>query len=118
MATVEELIFAAQQEVKCINADEAAKIALNGEVIIIDVREPKEHEKAALPSAINIPRGVLEYKISDVCTDKATPIMVHCGGGGRASLAAQSLSNLGYENIYAILAKFDDLKASLMPEDD
>ena len=113
MATAEELIHAAQQEVKCINASEAANIASKDGAIIIDVREPKENEKAAIPIAVNIPRGVLEYKIADVCLDKTTPIMVHCGGGGRASLAAQTLNKLGYENVYAVLAKFDDLKESL-----
>lgn len=113
MATVEELILAAQQEVKCIDVEEAINIVTNGDVIIVDVRESKEHEKAAITTAINIPRGVLEYKISDVCTDKTTPIIVHCGGGGRASLAALTLNKLDYENVYAVLGKFDELKAGL-----
>ena len=33
-----------------------------------------------------------------------------CGGGGRASLAAHSLQQLGYQNVYAITAPFDEIK--------
>jgi len=38
--------------------------------------------------------------------------LTHCGGGGRASLAALTLKQMGYKNVYAITATYDDVKAA------
>jgi rhodanese-related sulfurtransferase len=40
-----------------------------------------------------------------------TVILTHCGGGGRASLAALTLQQMGYQNVYAITAKYEDIKS-------
>jgi rhodanese-related sulfurtransferase len=44
------------------------------------------------------------------CPEASTIILTHCGGGGRASLAAYSLKQLGYTEVYAITARFDEIK--------
>jgi len=79
---------------------------------VLDVREPAEHEAAAVAVAVHIPRGVLEFKITEVCDDKTREIVVHCGGGGRASLAAQSLNSLGYNNVHIVDSKFEDFASA------
>jgi phage shock protein E len=38
--------------------------------------------------------------------------LTHCAGGGRASLAALTLKQMGYAQVYAITAPFDDIKAA------
>ena len=63
-----------------------------------------------LSNSINISRGVLEYDVHKECPDANTVIITHCGGGGRASLAAHSLRQLGYNRVYAITAPFDEIK--------
>ncbi|MFT5607771.1 MAG: phage shock protein E, partial [Parvicella sp.] len=52
-----------------------------------------------------------EMKIEKLCVQSDALILTHCGGGGRASLAAQSLQKMGYTNVHAITAKYDDIKA-------
>ena len=42
--------------------------------------------------------------------DPDTLILTHCGGGGRASLAALTLQQMGYKNVHAITAKYEDIK--------
>jgi rhodanese-related sulfurtransferase len=49
-------------------------------------------------------------KISKHCPDSESLILTHCGGGGRASLAALTLQKMGYTNVHAITATFDDIK--------
>jgi rhodanese-related sulfurtransferase len=49
-------------------------------------------------------------KIPKHCPDSETLILTHCGGGGRASLAALSLQQMGYTNVHAITATFDEIK--------
>jgi len=36
--------------------------------------------------------------------------LTHCAGGGRASLAALTLHNMGYSNVHAITATFEEIK--------
>jgi len=109
---VSELIAAAKLQCNCMDQI-AAKLFFDRheDAVIIDVREPKEADESKLIDSINIPRGLLEMKITDVCEDPDTPILVHCGTGGRASLSSATLQIMGYSNVHIIDAKFDDIKA-------
>ncbi len=108
MTTAQELISAAKAAGNCLTAEEAAVKAHDSAVLVLDIREPAEHEAAAIPVAVHIPRGVLEFKISEACEDKSQDIVIHCGGGGRASLASQSLKSMGYDSVFIVDAKFED----------
>ena len=44
------------------------------------------------------------------CPEASTVILTHCGGGGRASLAAYSLKQLGYTEVSAISTAFAEIK--------
>lgn len=112
MSTAQELIAAAKAVGNCLTAEEAAARAHDSNVLVLDIREPAEHEAAAVPVAVHIPRGVLEFKIAEACEDKSREILVHCGGGGRASLASESLKSMGYDNVHIVDAKFEDFAAA------
>ena len=71
------------------------------EYLILDVREPTEYATGCLPNAINIPRGVLEFKISShpAFKDKQDAnIIVYCLTGGRSALATEALNKIGYNH--------------------
>ena len=38
-------------------------------------------------------------KLPEQVPDSQTVILTHCGGGGRASMAAATLVEMGYENV-------------------
>ena len=76
---------------------------------LIDVREPPETQVNAVPGAHNIPRGVLEMKIIELCPDPDDPIYIHCASGGRARLSAAQLMKMGYRNVFAITGNVDDV---------
>lgn len=107
-----DFIAEAQAVIKCLDAVSAkAKYDESEGALIIDVRESMDAEKSQLIASINISRGLIEMKIPGLCPDPDTLILTHCGGGGRASLAAARLQEMGYTNVYAITAKFEDIKA-------
>ena len=111
---VSELISRAKAAVRCISAEEAAqRIRTESGALILDVREPEEHAQGSIPGSVNIPRGLLEIKIEGVCSGPDQPILVHCAGGGRAALAAQSLQDMGYTAVSSIDAQFSDLQAAV-----
>ena len=105
--------FIADAKSQCDCLDVASAKALFDQLenaIIIDVREPGEANESKLNDSINIPRGLLEMKIPDLCPEPDTAIFTHCAGGGRASLSAARLQEMGYTNVHVILAVFDEIK--------
>jgi len=109
--TAGELIADAQTKIDCVDEISAKNLYDNTEnPIVIDVREAKNAEKSKLKDSINISRGLIEMKIAKHCPDPKTLILTHCGGGGRASLAALTLQKMGYTNVHAITASFEDIK--------
>lgn len=109
--TAAELITEAQTQIDCLDAASAKALYEETEnALIIDVREANSAAESKLKDSTNISRGLIEMKVLKLCPDPDTLILTHCGGGGRASLAALTLQGMGYTNVYAITAKFDDLK--------
>lgn len=107
--SVAELVAAAKQQVNCISATLAYQ---DTQATFIDVREPAEVAQSAVANSINIPRGILEMNISKHCPDAETTIYIHCASGGRAALAAEQLQRIGYQKVYAISCKHDDVCAA------
>ena len=113
LKTAGDLIAEAQKTVSCVDVESAKKIYQeHSEVMILDVREEESATKSKLSDSTNISRGLLEMKVHNVCSDPDTVILVHCGGGGRASLAALTLQTMGYCNVHAITAPYDDIKSA------
>jgi len=111
LKTVGDLIKEAQQHIDCVDVATAKKIYdENPDAVIVDVREAHSADESKLSESINISRGLLEMQIHKVCPEATTVILTHCGGGGRASLAAHTLKQLGYAEVYAITAPFDEIK--------
>ena len=111
LKTTGELIAEAQTQIDCVDAISANSLYQNSvNAVIIDVREAHNAENSKLKDSINISRGLIEMKIAKHCPDSETLILTHCGGGGRASLAALTLQKMGYTNVHAITATFEDIK--------
>ena len=111
LKTAGDLIKEAQQHIDCVDVATAKKIYdENPDAVIVDVREAHSADESKLSESINISRGLLEMQVHKVCPEAKTVILTHCGGGGRASLAAHTLKQLGYVEVYAITAPFDEIK--------
>jgi rhodanese-related sulfurtransferase/glyoxylase-like metal-dependent hydrolase (beta-lactamase superfamily II) len=80
-------------------------IVENDDLMLIDIRTPDE--LATLGGTIdagfrsyNVNRGWLEFRIEDFVPDKDTPVVLFCGISARSPLAAQTLTEMGYTNVY------------------
>ena len=110
LLSVDQLVAGAKESVKTYSADEAVTFMKEqGNVLFIDVREPSEHIEKSIAGVINIPRGLLEFKITAHTTDADQPVMIHCAAGGRAVLAAKTLIDMGFTNVGAITVGCDDI---------
>ncbi|MDO8959212.1 MAG: rhodanese-like domain-containing protein [Rhodocyclaceae bacterium] len=105
--TPHELVVEAKAQIKEI--DTATAQQQLGKRIIIDVREYDEYVASHLPGAINIPRGVLEFKIGMVpeCANKDGAFLIYCRTSGRAALSVVQLQKLGYTNVISMNGGFE-----------
>ena len=105
--SLEELLIEANDLVKRLSYDESVDLITNTQTVIIDVREESEvYNLGLIKNAVHIPRGLLEFKLSPnspnnpVLINDDTNILVYCAGGYRSALAAKSLIDLGFSNVY------------------
>ena len=107
-------VEASQKHVRTIGMDEYRKLVDNpGSALIIDVREPQEFAAGHVPGAINIPRGLIDSQIWNLIgapekADMERPIILQCQSGKRASLAAQTLGELGFTQTTVVLMNLND----------
>lgn len=73
---------------------------INNNAILIDVRTKEEYETDHLPTAVNIPYTDIASKIQEISEDKEDPIIVYCQSGTRSNIAAHTLIDDGYTNVY------------------
>jgi molybdopterin/thiamine biosynthesis adenylyltransferase/rhodanese-related sulfurtransferase/molybdopterin converting factor small subunit len=67
------------------------------DVLLLDVREPFEHELVALPNAKLVPLRELAARAHEL--DTARTIVVYCHMGERSMLALQILRSLGFRRV-------------------
>lgn len=90
------------------------KDGLPENALIIDVREPGEVQQGMVSGAVNIPRGVLEFKlfghdcVDGLCDEDLfnKPVYLYCASGGRSACCAHTLQQLGFENVYSVNGGF------------
>jgi sulfur-carrier protein adenylyltransferase/sulfurtransferase len=103
-----DLLNAAKAEIREVDPHEVADHL--DQYSVLDVREPDEYEQGALPNAIHVPRGQLEFSIEGRLANKNAPIAVYCAGGTRSAFAAKTLQDLGYTDVVSVAGGFNKWK--------
>jgi rhodanese-related sulfurtransferase len=114
-ARYQKLVDDAKRNVTEIRPTDAAEKIKSGNAVIVDVREKDEWNDEHIPDAIHLSRGTLELEIEEKVPDPNTTVIVHCGGGGRSALAAESLQKMGYKNVRSMAGGFKAWKAAGLP---
>ena len=108
MSTPRDLLNAAKAEIREVEPiDVAARL---DHYTLLDVREPDEYEQGAVPGAVHVARGNLEFSIEGRLPDKNAPIAVYCAGGVRSAFATKTLQELGYSDVVSIIGGFNKWK--------
>ena len=108
MPSPRELLNTAKAEIREVDPHEVAEHL--DTYNLLDVREPDEYEQGAVPGAVHIPRGQLEFSVEGRLPDKDAPIAVYCAGGTRSAFAAKTLKDLGYADVVSIIGGFNRWK--------
>ncbi len=90
-------------------------VAANEPHVLVDTREDTEWDAGHVAGAVHLGKGVIERDIEAKVPDKATRIILYCGGGFRSALAADNLQKMGYTNAISLDGGWRALKESGLP---
>jgi rhodanese-related sulfurtransferase len=105
IASANALVSHAEAADPGLSPADAAALAADPQIVMVDVREQAELDKTGtIRGAVHVPRSQLEFK-----ADPASPsyagglapekrLVVFCASGKRAALSAQTLRGMGYGN--------------------
>lgn len=86
-------------------AREAARLLQQGELVVLDVREPQEFRQLRIPGSQLLPLGQLADRAGEI--DPRRPALMVCTVGERSGAAVRALRRAGFANVY-------NLKGGLM----
>jgi rhodanese-related sulfurtransferase len=110
---VKGMVAEAKRQIEEIPAAEAVKLTGRDDVVLVDVRDPRELARdGRIPGAFHVPRGMLEFWI-----DPESPyykarfgedkkFVFFCAGGLRSALAAKTAQDMGLKPVAHILGGF------------
>jgi rhodanese-related sulfurtransferase len=95
---------------------EVARLQAGGEIQLIDVREPHEHEAGRIAGDRLIVLGNLSAEAHTI--DRSRPVVFYCRSGARSAMATQAFSEAGYDahNMTGGLLAWDAAGLPLDPE--
>jgi rhodanese-related sulfurtransferase len=99
---IKALLDEANAAIETLSAAEAITLVGNDDVVIVDIRDPREIEREGrVPGSFSCTRGMLEFWI-DPESPYAKPIfqedkkfVLYCAGGLRSALAAKTAQDMG-----------------------
>lgn len=77
-----------------------AKQTAGEDLQVVDVRSPKQYEKAHVNQAVNIPMPDLRRGVAGL--DRSIPTVVYCNKGVTSNTAQNVLLNIGFKEVYVL----------------
>ena len=107
------LVEAARRQIKEYTADEAIALVGRPDVLLVDIRDPRELEREGrVPGALHAPRGMLEFWI-DPASPYFKPVfgedktfVFFCAGGLRSALTTKTLQDMGLAPVAHVIGGF------------
>lgn len=93
------------EQVTQLDPNQLHEIIRKKKVQVVDVRAPDEWRRGHLPGAIHIPLAALPERAGEL--DASIPIVLHCKGGGRSSIATSFLQASGVDAVANLTGGYD-----------
>lgn len=97
-----------------LSADVAAvRLASEAPPLLVDVRAASERAQKRIDASVHIPLNHLVERMSEIPADR--PVLVHCAGGYRSSIAASLLQREGRTNVSELAGGIAAWEAAGLP---
>ena len=90
------------------------KLATNGSVLLVDVREPFEYDIARIEGSRLVPLRELSASIEEIPRDKE--VIVMCKSGARSAQAVEFLRQQGFDQVFNLDGGIDAWAAEIDPD--
>ncbi len=118
------LLDEANAAIEAVSADEAAQLAGDANVVLVDIRDIRELKReGGVPGAIHAPRGMLEFWVDpespyhrEVFASGKTFIFF-CAAGWRSALATKTIQDMGLSPVKHIEGGFGAWREAELPVD-
>ena len=99
------MVSEARARIREIPAAELIGMADHPDVVIVDIRDPRERERVGfIPGSFHAPRGMVEFWVDpespyfkDVFASADKTFVFHCASGWRSALTVATLQDMGFE---------------------
>ena len=108
----------AKKRIREVSVEETLERVNGGYARLIDVREDHEWNACHARGADHLGKGIIERDIETAVPDKDAELILYCGGGYRAALAADALQKMGYTNIASMAGGWRAWLAANAPIDE
>jgi rhodanese-related sulfurtransferase len=114
--TLADFVREARARIREISVEEFDEmIEDHDDLLIVDVREAEEFQRAHIPGALLVPRGILESAadaggksgVDRLREARGKTIVLYCQNGARSALAADVLQQMGFEKVYNLAGGID-----------
>ncbi len=109
---VKQMLAEANAQIDTVSVHDAVKLVEDPEVIFVDIREQAERLQGTVPGSVHAPRAFLEFQ-ADPQSDmhnrvfsSGRRLLLFCRSGGRSTLAAKLLVDMGVPNVAHIAGGF------------
>jgi rhodanese-related sulfurtransferase len=112
--SVDQYVAQVRKTIDTIDLDGYLTVVKNPNgALLLDVRDENELVSGHVPGTINVSRGRLEFRIWKLLgypdkVDMNRKMYVQCASGGRATLAAKQLKDIGFTNVTAVVMELAD----------
>lgn len=117
-----QLVAEAEARVRAIGVEEAAALLDDPAVAFVDVRDPREiAREGMIPGALKGPRGLLDFWVDPQSPyynsrfDDGRALVLYCSLGWRSVLTAQTLLDMGRDDVAHLAGGFTAWRAAGHP---
>lgn len=95
----------------CISIDQAEALIQEGEVTLLDIRDPESFMRGHIEHAIHVTNDNVEEIVQT--KDKTKPLLIYCYHGNSSKNAADYFNSMGFETCCSVDGGFEEWKLRL-----
>jgi len=79
-----------------------AKLDAGEKILLLDVRQPWEHETARIASSLLVPMNELPQRLTEIKLEAGQQLVTYCHAGVRSMRSAMFLEQSGFTNVLSL----------------
>ena len=98
-----DMVKAARARIEEVETKDLITMVEDPDVVIVDIRDPRERDRGFIPGSFHAPRGMVEFWVDpespyhkDVFSQNKK-FVFHCASGWRSALTVATLQDMGFD---------------------